>query len=182
MEHQKILNSLKEPNNSIFLLRKRNIANDQSNANYDVGNEIGYNREVLKSNFCNCNDAYILVKGDIVTTEYNIPTQLAFKNCAPFIKSITTIDGTTINDAEDLDLVMPITNQKEYSSNYSEATGDFSFCSKEANNFNADIANDNSFKSLKYKAELLGNTVPDGANGILEIATIAVPLKHLINF
>ena len=77
---------------------------------------------------------------------------------------------------------MPITNQKEYSSNYFEATGDFSFFSKEANNFNADIANDNNFKSLKYKAELLGSTVPDGANGILEIATIAVPLNYLINF
>ena len=90
--------------------------------NNDVGNEIIYNTEVLKSNFCNCNDAYILVKGDIVTAAYNIPTQLAFKNFVSFIKSITKIDGTTINDAEDLDLVMPISNQKEYSSNYSETT------------------------------------------------------------
>ena len=144
--------------------------------NNDVGNEIIYNTEVLKSNFCNCNDAYILVKGDIVTAAYNIPTQLAFKNFAPFIKSITKIDGITINDAEDLDLVMPISNQKEYSSNYSETTWDFWFCSKEANNFNSDLANNN-FKSLKYKAKLFGNTVADGANGMLEIATLTVPLK-----
>ena len=31
---------------------------------------------------------------------------------------ITTIDGTTIDDAEDLDLVMPMYNLLEYSSNY----------------------------------------------------------------
>ena len=35
---------------------------------------------------------------------------------------ITKIDGTTIDDAEDLDLVMPMHNLIEYSSSYSEAT------------------------------------------------------------
>ena len=34
----------------------------------------------------------------------------------------TKIDGTTINDAEDLDLVMPMYNLIEYNSNYSETT------------------------------------------------------------
>ena len=32
-------------------------------------------------------------------------TEVAFKNCAPFSKCITKIDGTTIYDAKDLDLV-----------------------------------------------------------------------------
>ena len=78
-------------------------------------------------------------------------TQVAFKNCAPFIKCITTIDETTIDDAEDLDLVMPMYNLIEYSSNYSETTGSLWFYSKdEATNFNADIANNN-FKSFEYK-------------------------------
>ena len=35
------------------------IVNDQSNTNYDVGNEIIYNAVVLKFNLCDCNDAYI---------------------------------------------------------------------------------------------------------------------------
>ena len=35
-------------------------------------------------------------------------TQVAFKNCAPFNKCTTKIDGTTIVDAEDSDLVMPM--------------------------------------------------------------------------
>ena len=45
--------------------RKWNIVNGQSNANYDAGNEISYNTEVLKSNLCGYNDAYILVRGDV---------------------------------------------------------------------------------------------------------------------
>ena len=57
MEHQKILNLLNEESNSKFVTRKWNIVNDQSNANYDVGNYIIYNTEVLKSNLCDFNDA-----------------------------------------------------------------------------------------------------------------------------
>ena len=57
MEHQKIVNLLNEPNDSKFVTRKGNIVNDQSNANFDVGNEIIYNREVLKSNLWEYNYA-----------------------------------------------------------------------------------------------------------------------------
>ena len=66
-------------------------------------------------------------------------------------------------------------NLIEYSSNYSETTESLSFYSKdEATNFNADIANNN-FKSFKYKAKLLGNTVAQlaaAANGILRNSAI----------
>ena len=48
MEHQKILNSLNEPNDSKFVTRKWNIFNDQSNANNDVRNYIIYNTEISK--------------------------------------------------------------------------------------------------------------------------------------
>ena len=51
MKQQKILNLLNEVSDSKFVTRKCNIVNDQSNANYDVGNEVIYNTEVLKSNF-----------------------------------------------------------------------------------------------------------------------------------
>ena len=68
MEHQKILNLLNEASDSKFVTRKQNIVNDQSNVNYDVGNEIIYNTEILKSNLCDFNDAYILGKGDITVT------------------------------------------------------------------------------------------------------------------
>ena len=69
---------------------------NQSNANYDIRNEVIYNTEILKSNVCNYDDAYILVRGDIFTIAHNIPTQVAFKNCAPFFKCIACMDGTAI--------------------------------------------------------------------------------------
>ena len=40
------------------------------------------------------------------------------------------IDGTTIDDAEDLNLVIPMFNLIEYSSNYSETTGIYGFIRK----------------------------------------------------
>ena len=56
---------------------------------------------------------------------------------------------------------MPVYNLIEYSSNYSETTGSLWFYSKdEANNFNANIADSNGFKSFKYKANLLGTLKP----------------------
>ena len=55
-------------------------------------------------------------------------------------------------------------NLIEYSSNYSETTGSLWFYSKdEVTNFNADITNNNNFKSFEYKAKLLGNTVAQPA-------------------
>ena len=109
MEHQKILNLLNEANGSRFVTRKWNTVNDQSNANYDVGNEIIYNTEVSKSNLCDYNDAYILVRVNTNIIGHQL-TQLAFESCAPFTKSITKFDGTTIDDIKDLDLVMPMYN------------------------------------------------------------------------
>ena len=79
-------------------------------------------------------------------------------------------------------------NLIEYSSNYSEKIISLWFQSKdEATNFNADIANDNHFKSFKYKAKLVENTfsqdAPNQANGIiLKNSTISVSLKCLSNF
>ena len=37
------------------------------------------------------------------------------------------IDGTTVDDAEDFDLAMPMYNLLEYSSNYSDTTGSLWF-------------------------------------------------------
>ena len=100
---------LNEENDSKFVTRKWDIVNDNSKSNYDATNETTYNTKVLKSNICDYNDAYILVRGDI-TVVAAPASQVAFTNCAPFTKCITKIDETTIDDAEDLDLVMPMYN------------------------------------------------------------------------
>ena len=104
------------------MARNWNMVYDNSKANYDVGNEIIYIMEVLKSNLCDQNDAYILVRGGITITGHQV-TQVAFKKCAPFTKCITKIDETTIDGAENLNLVMLMCILIEYSSNYSETTG-----------------------------------------------------------
>ena len=40
---------------------------------------------MLKSNFCDYNDAYILVRADISVIRRNAASQVAIKNCAPII-------------------------------------------------------------------------------------------------
>ena len=60
MKHQKITNLLSEASDSIFVTRKWNNVNDKPNANYDVENKFIYNTEVLKSNFCNYSDVFII--------------------------------------------------------------------------------------------------------------------------
>ena len=143
---------MNKANNAKFVKRNWNIVNDNSNSNYDATNEITCNTEILISNLCDYSDA--LVGGDI-TVIAAPATQVVFKSCAPSTKCITKIDETTIDDAEDLDLVMSMYNLREYSSNYSETAGSLWVYSKdEATNFNADIANDDNFKSFKYKAKL----------------------------
>ena len=78
---------------------------------------------MLNPNLCDYNDAYILVRDDITIIGCNLQTEVAFKNCATFIMSITKIDGTTIDDADDLNLAMLMYNLLEYSSNYSDTIG-----------------------------------------------------------
>ena len=87
MEYQKILNILKEANDSKFVTRKWNIVNDNSKENYDVANEVTYNTEVLKSDLWDYNNTYILVTGNITIIVHQA-TQVTFKNCAPFTKCI----------------------------------------------------------------------------------------------
>ena len=90
MEHRKILNLLNEANDSKFFTRKWNTVNDQSYGKDGDRNEVLYNTEAQKPNLCDYNNAYILVKGNIiVTTAPEI--QISFKNCASFFKCLTKI-------------------------------------------------------------------------------------------
>ena len=116
------MNLLNELSDSKFATRKKNIVNHQSNANYRVGNEIIYSLEVLKSELCDYKNAYTPVRSNITVIGRNYATEIAVTNCTPFIKCITKVDGTAIDDAKDLDLVMPMHNLLEYSSNFSETT------------------------------------------------------------
>ena len=151
-KHQQILNFLNEASGSRFWARKWNIVNDQSKANYDKGNEIIYNTEVLKSRLCNYKNAYILVTGDITVLAVGEDgvTQVSLRNFVSFTTCITKIYETTIDDAKNLDLTILMHNLLECSWNYSDTTSSLWFyCKDEATEFNADIENTDEFKSFK---------------------------------
>ena len=82
---------------------------------------------MLRSDLCDFNDVYIVVKGTFTVTGENNNSRknrtLAFKNNAPIISCISKIDDALIDNAEDLDIVMPMYNWIEYSKNYRKATG-----------------------------------------------------------
>ena len=82
---------------------------------------------MLRSDLCDFNDAYIVVKGDItLESDDNVNKRnktLAFKNNAPFINCTSKINGIKIDNVEDLDVVMPMYSLLEYSKNYRKTTG-----------------------------------------------------------
>ena len=68
---------------------------------------------MLRSDLCDYSDAYIVVKGNITFGRPNndaYDRKLAFKNNAPFISCISKINNTLLDNAEDLDIVMPMYN------------------------------------------------------------------------
>ena len=86
---------------------------------------------MLRSSLCDYGDAYILIKGNITvndtatdgTAVNNTNKKVIFKNCAPFTNCISKINNTKIDDAEYVDIVMPMYNLIEYSDNYSKTSG-----------------------------------------------------------
>ena len=77
--------------------------------------------------FCDYSDPYIVVKGAIIVEgdkyDKTRNKKLIFKNSAPFRSCISTINNTFIDNAENLDIVMPMCNLLEYSDNYSITSG-----------------------------------------------------------
>ena len=88
---------------------------------------------MLRSNLCDYVDSYILVKRTITITGAGANADarqtderykgVAFKNCAPFTKCISRINNADIDNAHDIDIVMPMYNLIEYSDNYSKTSG-----------------------------------------------------------
>ena len=192
MEFQKIINLLdttfdnKDPPR--FVTKKWIEIYDQSEKNHNTNKEIRIKTSVLRSDLCDFSDAYIIVKGDIVTNPDNAKRNkaVAFKNNAPFINCMTKINGIKIDNAEDLDVVMPMYNLLEYSKNYRKTTGSlWNYYRDQPSN----PVSTNS-ESFKYKTSITGNTynVDDyddnyDANKVGKNETeIVIALKYLSNF
>ena len=139
---------------------------------------------MLRSNLCDYADSYILAKGTITITGARGDADarragerikgVAFKNCAPFTKCISRINNTNIDNAHDIDILMPVYNLIEYSDNYSKTSG--SLWQYYKDNPNDNLTDSDSFKS---KVKITGNTLAAGNTKDVEII---VPLKYLTNF
>ena len=137
---------------------------------------------MLRSNLCNYSEAYILGKGKIVVTAPRVNNDannirdkrnrpVILKNNALFVSCITRINGELIEDADDLDVVMPMYNLLEYSKNYRKTIGSL------YNYYRDELTNDGNDKfdnrnlvnseAFKYKNKIAGNTynVDAGAQG-----------------
>ena len=99
---------------------------------------------------------------------------LVFKNCAPFTNCISKINNTQVDNAKDIDIVMPMYNLIEYSDNYTKTSGSlWQYYRDEPNDNLADS------ESFKFKVKITGKT-PNNDNE--KDVEILVPLKYLSNF
>ena len=148
---------------------------------------------MLRSNLCDYADAYILVNGSITINRNAGPPEgrteaqllaarqaderdkgVIFKNCGPFTKCISKINNTGIDNAQDINVVMPMYVLIEYGDNYSKSSGSlWQYYKDDPNDHKADS------ESFKSKIKITGKTPEEGNTKDVEII---VPLKYLSNF
>ena len=124
---------LNDASNQLYKFRARNWVeiNDEARGTYSPNKQIKFKTSMLRSSLCDYSDAYILVKGNITVNNTaadgaaanNANKKVIFKNCAPFTNCISKINNTQIDNAEYIDIVMPMYNLIEYSDNYSKTFG-----------------------------------------------------------
>ena len=100
--------------------RRRNWVEIKYNArgNYFSTKQIRFKVSMLSSSLCDYSDAYIIVKGNIAVNNTadvgaatnNTNKKLIFKNYAPFTNCISKINNTEVDNAECIDIVIPIYN------------------------------------------------------------------------
>ena len=214
MEYDKINNLLRseklgsavdsESENLSKIVTRQYVKLNSLSNTYNENKSIRFKTPMFRSGLSDYSDAYILAKGTITANgvvngveneilRRNRP--LILKNNAPFVSCITKINNEFIEDADDLDIVMPMYNLLEYSKNYRKTIGSlYNYYRDELsddnnpNNFpNTNVVNSNAFA---YKNKITGNTydVAAGAAGYdpnrvgKKEIELAIPLKYLGNF
>ena len=184
MEFQKIVNLLDTTSDDEdlprFVTKKWIEVYNQSEKYYNVNKEIRIKTPMLRSDLCDFSDAYIVLEADITLEGDNDANKqnkhLAFKNNGRFINCISKIDGVKDDNAEGLDVVMPMYNLLKYSKNYRKTTDSlWNYYRDEP----SDTLSTNS-ESFKYKASITGKTPAD--NNSLTNAKVVIPLKYLSSF
>ena len=105
----------------------------------------------------------LVLQMEPVILEIKKPRPLAFKNNATFISCVSKINGVLVENAEDLDVVMPMYNLLEYSKNYSKTSSSLwnyyrDELTDETNEDNGPNKNVINSKSFKYKRSITGST------------------------
>ena len=118
MEYQKIANLLKNKWSQPCILKTRNWIeiNDEARGTYSPNKQIKFKTSLLRSSLYDYADAYILVKWNI-TVNNTVDVAAAVNNTnkkVPFTNGINKINNTQIDNAEFIDIVMPIYNLIEY--------------------------------------------------------------------
>ena len=123
MENQKIINLLENAPNKPYKFRTRNWVeiNDDIRGAHSPNKQIRSKTTMLRSTLCNFSDVYITVKGNITVNNTaaadadanNTNKKVIVKNCAPFTNCISKINNTQIDNAEYIDIVMPMYNLRE---------------------------------------------------------------------
>ena len=95
---------------------------------YNPSKQVRFEISILRSDLCDFRDTYIVVKITITVTNPNndaYDKKLVFKNNAPFVSCISKIKNTLIDNAEDLDIVIPMYSllNTANSKHYSKTTG-----------------------------------------------------------
>ena len=161
MEFQKLVNLLDTTSDNKdlprFVTKKWIEVYDQSEKDYNVNKKLRIKTPMLRSNLCDFSEAYIVVKGTITVTEPDNAKRnksVAFKNNEPFINCISKINGVQVDNAEDLDVVMPMYNLLQYSKNYRKTTGSlYNYYRDEPSN-----PLPSNSESFIYKTSITGNT------------------------
>ena len=186
MEYQKVANLIDRSSNEPSKYKKKNCVeiNNESRGTYNVNSQINFKTTILRFRLYDYTDAYILVKGKIAITGAGDDSAarqaderdkgVAFKSCAPFTNCISEINSTQIDNAKDIDILMPMYNLIEYSDNYSKTSGSLW-------QYYRDEPNDNleNSKSFKSKIKITGK---HSAAGNEKGVNIMVSLKYLSNF
>ena len=101
---------------------------DQSNGTYNPNKDIRFKTPQIRDDLCGFNDAYIVVtgKGTVPNPGNNIYNKkVSLKTSAPFFNCTLKINSQLIEDAQDLDIVMPMFNLLYSSKNFRKRTGSF---------------------------------------------------------
>ena len=121
METQTILNLLNDSNNenSKFATKKLYVFDSEANGNYSKDGKRKFLTRSIESRLCDYSDTYVLVTGNITAIGADNNTKAAFKNCAPIR---TEINETFVDDAQRINIAMPMYSLIEYSYNYSDTS------------------------------------------------------------